>query len=56
MLLSVQGSDLGFSLKHLKSAMEFNMSVQTVFKELKWCSASRSASDDSTDREELTLL
>ncbi len=40
MLLSVQGSDLGFSLKHLKSAMEFNMSVQTVFKELKWCSAS----------------
>ncbi len=56
MSLSIQGSDLGFSLKHLKGAIEFNMSAQTVFKEFKWCSASRSASDDSTDREELTLL
>jgi hypothetical protein len=56
MLLSIQGSDLGFSLKHLTGAMEFKMSVQTVFKKLKWCSVSRLARDDSTDSDGLALL
>ncbi len=32
MLLSIQGSDLDFSLKHLIGAMEFYISVQTEFK------------------------